>query len=183
MKASPKEVWNWPRVTQLAWQLYSEDRCLLAESATLIKPDGWTIPKEKFFIDNGHSTERCEREGIPLTAALTLLVDGINNADLMVAHNLAFDLPVLQAEMIRTGINAARKPAKFCTMVATTDVCKIPNRRGNDFKWPKLEELHRFLFAYEFDGAHDALADVKALAKCFFALSDADLIQHPLSTI
>lgn len=38
------------------------------------------------------------------------------------------------------------------------------------FNGPILQELHNHLFNEDFDGAHDALADVKATARCFFEL-------------
>ena len=41
---------NWPRITQLGWQLYDKDQQLISEKSHLIKPDGWVVPKEKFFI-------------------------------------------------------------------------------------------------------------------------------------
>ena len=46
--------------------------------------------------------------------------------------------------------------------------CKIPGKYG--YKWPTLSELHLKLFDFDFEGAHDALLDVKACAKCLFEL-------------
>ena len=40
----------------------------------------------------------------------------------------------------------------------------------NHYKWPKLNEKNQFLFKSDFDITHNALADVKATAKCFFEL-------------
>lgn len=55
---------------------------------------------------------------------------------------------------------------KFCTMKAMTPVCKLHGNYG-DFKWPKLQEAHKHAFGVEFDGAHDALADVRACARVY----------------
>lgn len=55
-----------------------------------------------------------------------------------------------------------------CTMQASTNLCKIPGPYG--FKYPTLQELHKHLFEVGFDGAHDAMVDVLACAKCFFEL-------------
>ena len=54
-KAPVTDVDNWPRVTQLAWQVYDEDGKLIRERCELIKPDGWVIPDEEFFIENNMS--------------------------------------------------------------------------------------------------------------------------------
>ncbi len=56
-------------------------------------------------------------------------------------------------------------------MIQGTDILKIPSRKGSGYKWPKLEELHNFLFKEGFDGAHDALNDVMATSKCYFEMN------------
>jgi len=50
----------------------------------------------------------------------------------------------------------------------STNYCGILGEYG--VKWPKLRELHIKLFGTEFDGAHDASADIAATKKCFFEL-------------
>ena len=159
---------NWPRITQLGWQLYDKDENLISEHSHLIKPDGWVVPKEAFFIEHNMSTERCEEHGIPLKEAIDLLLKDINQAQYLIAHNMKFDVNVLGAEFLRLGITSANKTTKICTMTEGTTFCKIPNFRG--YKWPTLTELHTKLFGKSFDGAHDALDDVKACAKSFFEL-------------
>lgn len=159
---------NWPRITQLGWQLYDKDENLINERCELIKPDGWEVPKEKFFIDNNMSTERCEEFGIPLNEVVSDLVKDIEKSQYMIAHNMKFDINVLGAELLRLKVKAANKTQKVCTMMESTNYCKIPGYRG--YKWPTLTELHVKLFGEEFKGAHDALDDVKACAKSFFEL-------------
>lgn len=165
-KASMFEVDNWPRVIQLGWILLSSDMKTVSENKYFIKPDGWTVPTEPFWVDKGYSTERCDKEGKPMSVVLKMLIDDINKSKYMVAHNISFDHNVLGAEMIRYGARATTKTAKICTMDIGTDYCKIPGNYGK-FKWPKLEELYRHLFDKDFIGAHDALSDCRATAECF----------------
>lgn len=143
-KAPATDLDNWPRVTQLAWQLHTMDGHVNAQFCELIKPDGWTVPTEQFFIDNNMSTERCEKEGVGWSQAFTAFMFAIARAEVIVAHNMAFDYPVMVAEILRYGITADRQsnPKRFCTMLATTNICKIPGKYGN--KWPSLVELHQF---------------------------------------
>ena len=107
--------------------------------------------------------------------------DLLGKAYFIVAHNLVFDANVVAAEMARCGIhtNILLYDA-FCTMVGTTDLCKLPFPDGTasngQYKWPKLTELHEFLFSETFTGAHDALTDVKATARCFWELYKHRLI-------
>jgi DNA polymerase III epsilon subunit-like protein len=159
---------NWPRVTQLGWQLYDKDENLISEKSLLVKPDGWVVPKEKFFIDNNMSTERCEEFGIPLAEAVADFMKDMENSQYLIAHNMSFDINVLEAELIRLNTKPANDPRKICTMKESTNYCKIPSFRG--YKWPTLTELHTKLFGEGFEGAHDALDDVKACAKSFFEL-------------
>src|SRR5687767_12068356 len=159
-KAMMSQVDNWPRVTQLAWQVYDIGGELLYERSFLIKPDGWTVPKEEFFIKNNMSTERCEAEGVPIIQALGMFIDDLLLSDVesMVAHNLSFDYNVLGAEMIRAKMSAGKRLKTVCTMNGTTNIVKLPGKFGT-YKWPTLTELHTFLFGGPFEGAHDALDD------------------------
>jgi len=59
-------------------------------------------------------------------------------------------------------------------MKGSANICKIPGRHG--YKWPNLTELHTYLFKKGFEEAHDAEADVKALATCFFELKNRGLL-------
>lgn len=164
---------NWPRVIQLGWICHDADG-KVTENKYFIKPDGWTIPKDDFFIDKGYTTERCEKEGVPMKIVLQILMKDINRSQYMIAHNIDFDHNVLGAEMIRYGVTVKVKTKKFCTMKSSTDLCQIEGPYG--YKWPKLEELHRFLFNEEFSGAHDAMSDCQATAKCFFELVKRGII-------
>lgn len=179
-KAPYTDTDNWPRITQLAWAVYTPDEKCLQASSFFIKPDGWVIEQEAAEL-TGITMEKCEAEGIPIQQALKTLYDDVvaNDVHIFVAHNFDFDSNVIAAEYWRLGefvapwnINGA--PLKwmiktFCTMRASTNVCKLPGRRSG-FKWPKLEELHKFLFGTDFVGAHAALNDVQACAKCYFEL-------------
>jgi DNA polymerase-3 subunit alpha len=62
-KASVKDVDNWPRVIQLAWQLVNEwgDK-VISKGNYFIKPDGWTVPNEEFWITHNLTQERCVSE-------------------------------------------------------------------------------------------------------------------------
>lgn len=173
-KAPATDLNNWPRVIQLAWVFYDTEEKQIASSCLLIRPHGWEIPKEKFWIDNGFSTEKSLAEGVRIETALDGFINAVNSANLLIAHNLQFDLPIMQAEMIRAGMAAQNKPKRFCTMQASTNICKLPGQYG--FKWPKLEELHKYLFGESFEGAHNALEDVRATARCFFEMKRKGLI-------
>lgn len=173
-KASFKEVDKFPRITQFAWQVYNSEGKLFKSFQSLVKPDGWEVPKEEFFIKNNMSTERCELEGRPIKPMLEQFLNELEGCKYLLAHNMNFDLPVTASEMYRLWFQAKNKPQKICTMQSTTDICQLPGPYG--FKWPSLQELHQFLFKCDFEGAHDASDDVTATAKCFFELKKRNLL-------
>lgn len=183
-KAPMQDVENWPRVIQLAWLTTDLRGNILQENEILIKPDGWEIPVDKFWIDHGFNTATSEENGIPMPDALAEFAKALELSEYLVSHNMDFDHKVLGAEMIRYNATG-KKLIKICTKEAATPWCKIPfpgqrawlSKSQGNYKWPKLEELHMKLFGEDFDNKHQAGGDVAALSKCFFGLIRAGVIQ------
>jgi DNA polymerase-3 subunit alpha/DNA polymerase-3 subunit epsilon len=167
------------RMAQLAYVLCNENGEIIEKYASHVKPNGWTIPKEKFFIDNNMSTERCEREGKPVKEVLSYFHDALRKAQYKIAHNIQFDNQIVQNEIIIAGYSAKEfeDTKSFCTMLSTVQYVGALNKYGKPGKWPKLEELHRKLYGHDFEDAHDALADVVVTAKCFFELKKRGIIK------
>lgn len=167
-----------PRIVQLGALLTDTAGLVKGELNVLIKPDGWTIPAEATAI-HGISTEDCAKYGIPIRSALGMfnlwLFDGIR----LIAHNDDFDHGLVKSECARLGKESILEgKERFCTMKAATPLLKIPGPRG--FKWPKLQELHKFLFEKEFENAHSAMDDVRACARCFFEMEKRNLVPTTL---
>lgn len=172
--AGMKDVKNWPRIVQLAWCVYDEKGRPVKSRQCIIKPDGWTIPAEVSEI-HGISTEYAEQFGVPILEALRVFIADYEESDILVAHNIKFEYLVLGAEMIRAGIRAKKRIDRhICTMESSTNFCAIPAKSG--YKWPKLVELHTKLFGVGFDGAHDAMIDVQACARCYYELLKQGII-------
>lgn len=172
---------KFPRITQLAYSIIDEVGNELETYCELIKPDGWEIPAEEFFINNGFSTATNDLLGIPIQDAINVFIQAIDKAEVLVAHNLAFDQRTVGYEMFRLGLKAEKKP-KFCTMLNTVNLCNIPNKWGKP-KFPKLEELYDFLFSEKMENAHDALGDVRATARCFVALYNRGLLPQEILSL
>lgn len=116
---------NWPRVIQLAWLLADLDGNVLNRQEVLIKPNGWEIPKEPFWVEHGFDMAISLRDGKPLQEAMEIFIQDLNRSAFLVSHNMDFDHKVLGAEMLRLGIRG-RKTVKICTKEASTDLCRIP---------------------------------------------------------
>lgn len=178
-KAHFTDIHNWPRVVQLAWMLTDEDGKVLMQRCDIIKPEGYTIPEKMI---HGITQEQSEAEGGDKAVIYEMFIDVLNSTHTIVAHNIGFDLPIVSAELIRLGREDVakalnRKIKQQCTQAIGTNYCKIPNKNGYaNYKWPRLSELHEKLFGEGFDGAHDAMNDVKATARCFFELKRLGLV-------
>ena len=170
---------NWPKVIQLAWIVTDEQGNVLKRKSHIITPEGFEINDNVANL-TGITTTRAMREGIELTTALSDFMSDVNNAQLLIGHNIDFDMKVVGCELYRNDMDYERLLSKntLCTMKRSTYFCAIPNPRGkfNDYKWPKLEELHCKLFGYIFSGAHDAMSDVEATRKCYFELKKKGIL-------
>ena len=174
--APASDVENWPRLVQFAWVLTDEDGNELRSQAFIIRPDGFKIPQSATRV-HGITTETANRLGIEIKRALAAFVGDLSAAEVLVAHNIQFDERIVGAEFFRAGRKKSPLAGKalYCTMRSSTTFCKLPGGpRG--YKWPTLEELHEALFGTSFESAHNAIADVRACAKCFFELKHKGVI-------
>lgn len=85
----------------------------------------------------------------------------IGDADAVAAHNLSFDMALIEADCQRCGVQLNWPARKICTVEET--------------EWMKghrlsLGMLHEELFGEPFKDAHRARNDVEALTKCFLEL-------------
>ncbi len=167
-KAPVTDLNNWPRLVQLAFQLYDNNGKRISDGDYIVKPDGFIIPADASRV-HGISHERAISEGLPILKILQEFSELIEEASCMVAHNISFDEKIIGAEFLRNGIKSSlTSKRKICTMHSTTDYCAIQGPYG--FKWPKLSELHYKLFGTYFEEAHNAAVDITATARCFWEL-------------
>ncbi len=115
-----------------------------------------------------------------IEAFLTKFVLLAKEMDYIIGHNVNFDMEMIELECEDYLKSRPDKRTKFKawseetrkklldTMLASVELCEIPGKYW--FKWPKLQELHVKLFHEEFSGAHGAMADIEATARCFFEL-------------
>lgn len=178
-KSAVEDLDCWPRLVQISWILTDGRGRFIEEENKYIIPDGFTIPDDASQI-HGISTEFAQKHGENLENVLLLFEKSLVKADMLVCHNVNYDLNVVLGEFMRRGIDTCvLSKDRYCTMVEGTELCAIPYSRDDKdgYKWPKLIELYSFLFGEGFDGAHDALNDVKAVVKCFFEMKKRERIE------
>ena len=129
------------------------------EFCTLVKTDVPVHPAA--FSVHGISQEFAEH-GIEQRALANWFAGAANKADIVVAHNINFDMKFMNFLLDREGVEPPNIYKTICTMQESTNICAIPKARGTGYKWPKLEEALRILCGKDLVGAHDALADTRA---------------------
>lgn len=173
---------DFPRVVQLAWLLTDKDGKCVNQRVDIVKNKG-VIPKKAEEI-HGISTEMMRSNGVNPKHIYEELIEDVKKADLIIMHNEEYDHRVIAADMLRHKLNDLsdifyRKKA-FCTMLAGTDICKIPGRY-DDYKYPKLTELLGKLYfnktSLAVDGAHDAMVDVRMTYCIFFKMLEEGFIE------
>ncbi len=157
---------TWPFIVQLGFAFVDTDSLEPPEEHNfIVKVDG-DIPTAHI---HGITKELNTARGVPFGEAFAKLAPLLDRADLVVAHNIEFDVGMLQAECLRHGLPFAPPAAQFCTMRRSTEICGLVSARGFP-KPPKLSELHKFFFGAEPEVTHEAMADVRSCLRCFYRL-------------
>lgn len=165
---------------QIAYKL-DDDACVERMScSTLIKTGGeWEIGAKAQEI-HGISAEQCDAYGVPLESAMRQFGHALMAADLVVAHNIKFDMAIVRRAF---WVACQRKGAPFkdpfankpvyCTLQNAIHAVNLPGRNGQP-KWPKLEECMQHFFGESIVGAHDALVDTRACARVYYRLREEE---------
>jgi len=176
-KAPPTQIENWPEIISMAWEVWTYlDHIwtfVRSESYLVQPPEGMIWNKEAEHV-HGISYVKARSEGLPIKSLLEKVEKELLQATHVVAHNLAFDRSIVLASMIRhNGVAKWTTAKNICSMMETIPICKIISTSpyataAEPYKWPRLQELHQFLFKKEWEGtAHEALSDVQCMQTCY----------------
>lgn len=101
-------------------------------------------------------------------------------SDMIIGHNVSFDLNVIKAEILRikgpdNALFCKKENIIFDTMKIGTNICKIPNtsfltNKIQPYKYPTLDELYYKLFNKHFYNQHNAMSDIQATYDCYYKL-------------
>ena len=170
---------DYPHIVQLAWIVRGR------EETHLIRPDGWTIPDEAIAV-HGITNERAMLEGEPFESVVVRFLTDCIGVPLICGHNIHFDTSVIKANILRElgwdwyddngAEDALFKGKRIDTMRPTMKWVDARTMDGR-VKFPRLEELYSRCFPGESFPAHDALADVKAVARCLPVLVSNGLVE------
>lgn len=162
-----------PKLVQVGCILYDHEHNEIAALKTIVVPLAAIEPKAE--ETHGISFEMAQELGVSNNNVLEIFCDLVDVADIVVAHNMAFDAKVMRHAAHNAKIEGDIFEGKElrCTKEATTKILRIPNPKiRGQYKWPSLQECMTYFFKEEIDGAHDAMVDVKACARVYQSLVD-----------
>lgn len=178
---APPNAPHQPHIVQLAAMVASRDR-VVASINIIIKPEGWDIAADVVKV-HGIDNELATAGGIPRRAALAIFNQLCLLAKRIAIYNLDFDYNVLVAQFLREKQkHRMSEIERVCVMRAATPILKLPKpfkgKPGDEWKWPTLTEAYaHFNDGATFDGAHDAMVDVNALANVYWKMEEAGYIK------
>lgn len=119
-----------PRMVALAWSVFSIEKGSFKKRSFIVRADDFD-PNPSGSLKHGIDKAKALREGVQVLPILEELKRDLNSFQpkLLVAHNIEFDIQVLQSECRLIGFDLSQELAlpKFCTMRQTTSVLRIQN--------------------------------------------------------
>jgi DNA polymerase-3 subunit epsilon len=169
-----------PHLVQLAALLTEDDGTERASFNIIVEPDGYKIPDGAAKV-HGISTEIAMRCGVPLSAAIWPFICLRSQASVIVAHNVKFDIAVMETAIAR-GPKRDYHPGpkdSYCTMEHAAEIVALPPTEkmkatglGHKPKAPKLEEAYKHFFGTAPAEQHTALADVRSCMAIYRKLKE-----------
>jgi len=150
-----------PRVIELCALTFNDKGKIVDGFDELFSlPPGETLPEKITEITRLTNDDIADKP--PFADRASAVRDFLAEGDVIVAHNLSFDMEMIDNEMRRVGLSDVKWPKrKICTVEQTRHLLGFNLNLG---------KLHEHLFGVVHENAHRAEADVKALARCYFEL-------------
>lgn len=183
---------KWPHIVQFSFIIFDTKKNDILEIKDFIVK----IPKDVNISEQSTAihgiTNEISRKGIIINDILREFFDKLKNVDMLVGHNIDFDLNMIYVELLRIiyyqeNISSYKfdlhllKNFKniYCTMQESIDLCNIQmtSKLGKEYKkFPKLSELHEKLFGIIPKNLHNSLVDILITLRCFMKLKfDIDI--------
>jgi len=164
---------EWPYIIQLSYMVYDENTHeIISDINDYILIDDKIEITNESYEKHGITRVHLKENGIPIVEALTKFKKYMESCHVVVGHNVSFDKRMVLVECIRHKIQLNMKET-FCTMKNSVDLCQFEakNKEGETYyKYPKLEELHYYLFSHNIKNLHDASVDILVCLRCYIKI-------------
>jgi DNA polymerase III epsilon subunit-like protein len=181
---------KWPHIVQFSFIIFDTSANAIIKSCDFIiqMQDGQKIPPESIAF-HGITDAISQEKGVPLEQVLNAFFADLKTADLLVGHNVEFDINMVKVELLRMIYNHPAEICQavkmdlhlltnftniYCTMQRSIDLCaiKAKDKFGNEYnKYPRLLELHETLFQTKPKNLHNSLIDILVTLRCFMQLT------------
>ena len=177
---------GWPSIVQFSYVIYdTQNNQIVKEFDRIIKVYTNVVISDECIKIHGITNEMSSAQGVIIQTVLLEFFTDVSSADLIVGHNIDFDIKMIKSELFRLTyhdntddlliyIKCLKQLDSltniYCTMKETKQLCNIEAqyKNGNKYiKFPKLRELYEFLFKELPTGFHNSLNDVKYTLRCF----------------
>lgn len=191
---NPDSLHLWPHIVQFSYIIYDvtdNDICVIEDNIIRVADDV-EISQESAAI-HGITNEISKSGGVDLNQVLSGFFGALKNVDMLVGHNISFDINVVVVELLRIIYNQSNTvPADellsyktylhmlnnyqniHCTMQNSIDMCgiKVMGKNGREYnKFPKLSELHQKLFGSVPNNLHNSLNDILITLRCYIMIT------------
>jgi len=184
----------WPHIVQFSYIIYdiSDNDVCVTEDNIIRVADDVEISQESAAI-HGITNEISKSGGVDLNQVLSGFFGALKNVDMLVGHNISFDINVVVVELLRIIYNQSNTvPVDellsyktylhmlnnyqniHCTMQNSIDMCaiKVMSKNGREYnKFPKLSELHQKLFDSMPNNLHNSLNDILITLRCYIMIT------------
>ena len=192
---TPNTLHLWPFIVQFSYIMFDTDtNTILKSYDAIVKLKPYNVISKDSIEFHGITQEISETKGINIDKVLFTFISDMRNADMIVAHNVEFDLNMIRVELLRleqsalVNVDLELRKAIFedqtnfyCTMKESINLCKIEkeNSRGTYYKFPTLTELHKHLFAVEPKHLHNSYHDILCTIRCFIKMKyNQDIVEQ-----
>jgi DNA polymerase III epsilon subunit-like protein len=178
----------WPYIVQFSYVIYdfSDNKIESIVDSVIKIPEQVEITQECSNI-HGITKEISDSKGLEIKDILFQFIDDFQKCDVIVGHNIHFDLNMVKVEMLRLlestfyfekllldnfleYFYTIPKEKIYCTMQSSIELCGIKKKDkfGKEYnKFPKLMELYSKLFESVPKNLHNSLNDVLVCLRCF----------------
>jgi DNA polymerase-3 subunit epsilon len=157
-----------PEIVQIGAILEDTDNHRTLAELCLIIRINEPMPEEPFKV-HGIGDDIIKHFGINKSIAEVVFTDLVLRANLLVAHNVTFDMKVIEHDWEHA--HAATDAKKvYCTMRAGATLDEIPKRHAGKTKFPSLADSYFHFYGKEIEGAHNALTDARACRDVYYKL-------------
>jgi DNA polymerase III epsilon subunit-like protein len=187
---NPDSLRLWPHIVQLSYLIYDSDKNdIVVMEDNIIKTASDVVISEESSAIHGITRDISQTRGVKLDNVLNGFFDALKNVDVLVGHNISFDINVVVVELLRmiydsqsgvsaeeltlikTNLHLLRNYKNiYCTMQNSIDLCaiKVVGKTGREYnKFPRLNELHQKLFETTPNNLHNSLNDILVTLRCY----------------